>query len=144
MFPKNCQNFWSNLDDPNKMMLQKVVVVYIKVFRIQTTCTKGLKGFKIIPSNNSCWSMMFIPFFSNLIVKGSQVFDYRGIMWVRNMEGILNLLKSILFLQIVPKRAKMVQRKCSRWSLIYSKLKHGGSKFFYRGKNGAPEIVGWE
>ena len=56
-------------------------------FRIQTTGTKGLKGFKTIPSNNTCWSMMFIPFFSNLIVKGSLVFYFRGIMWVRNMEG---------------------------------------------------------
>ena len=55
----------------------------IQVSRIQTTGTKGVKGFKIIPKDYSCRSLMFIPFFlSNLIVKGSPAFDYRGIMGV--------------------------------------------------------------
>ena len=120
----------------------------LKFFESKLLVRKDLKGSKSSPAITLADQWCSYHFFSNLIVKGSQVFDYRGIMWVRNMEGILNLLKSILFLQIVPKRAKMVQRKCSRWSLmltpIYSKLKHGGSKFCLSGKNGAPEIVGWE
>ena len=72
-----------------KRGFQKVASVYIEASQIQTTGSKGLKGFQIIISNYSCWSMMFTPkIFLTLYYRGLQFLIIRQ-EWggVRDIAG---------------------------------------------------------